>query len=164
MSATEIITRNSYESLMSTARYFKWDMILISFHSIWSDEFEFGIDVLLIPMNASDSRYPHLFWCMVSILIWLTNSDVGYLLRVPNIFTFHFRLLCCINDECVSPVDEYIQPLKLGTQIARSVGPTLGPPGADRTQVCPMLAPWTLLSGYAYHPVNHLEEENTVSF
>ena len=29
----------------------------------------------------------------------------------------------------------------------RFMGPTWGPPGADRTQVAPMLAPWTLLSG-----------------
>ena len=28
------------------------------------------------------------------------------------------------------------------------MGPTWDPPGADRTQVGPMLAPWTLLSGY----------------
>ena len=34
------------------------------------------------------------------------------------------------------------------TLIARFMGPTWGPPGADRTQVVPMLAPWTLLSGY----------------
>ena len=32
-------------------------------------------------------------------------------------------------------------------QIARFMGPTWGPSGADRTQVGPMLAPWTLLSG-----------------
>ena len=31
---------------------------------------------------------------------------------------------------------------------ARFMGPTWGPPGADRTQVGPMLAPWTLLSRY----------------
>ena len=31
--------------------------------------------------------------------------------------------------------------------IARFMGPTCGPSGADRTQVGPMLAPWTLLSG-----------------
>ena len=31
--------------------------------------------------------------------------------------------------------------------IARFMGPTWGPPGADRIQVGPMLAPWTLLSG-----------------
>ena len=35
------------------------------------------------------------------------------------------------------------------SQIARFMGPTWDPPGADRTQVGPMLAPWTLLSGYA---------------
>ena len=33
------------------------------------------------------------------------------------------------------------------TLIARLMGPTWGPSGADRTQVGPMLAPWTLLSG-----------------
>ena len=32
------------------------------------------------------------------------------------------------------------------SQIARSMGPIWGPRGADRTQVGPMLAPWTLLS------------------
>ena len=31
--------------------------------------------------------------------------------------------------------------------IARFMGPIWGPSGADRTQVGPMLAPWTLLSG-----------------
>ena len=39
--------------------------------------------------------------------------------------------------------------------IARFMGPTWGPSGADRTQVGPMLAPWTLLSGVwscIYHP------------
>ena len=33
------------------------------------------------------------------------------------------------------------------TLIARFMGPTWGPSGADRTQVGPMLAPWTLLFG-----------------
>ena len=33
------------------------------------------------------------------------------------------------------------------TLIARFMGPTWGPPGADRTQVGPMWAMWTLLSG-----------------
>ena len=34
--------------------------------------------------------------------------------------------------------------------IARLMGPTWGPSGADRTQAGPMLAPWTLLSGNIY--------------
>ena len=37
-----------------------------------------------------------------------------------------------------------------GPQIARFMGPTWGPSGAGRTQVGPMLAPWTLLSGAAW--------------
>ena len=36
--------------------------------------------------------------------------------------------------------------------ITRYMGPTWGPPGADRTQVGTMLAPWILLSGYANFP------------
>ena len=32
-------------------------------------------------------------------------------------------------------------------QVARFMGPAWGPSGADRTQVGPMLAPWSLLSG-----------------
>ena len=36
------------------------------------------------------------------------------------------------------------------TPIARFMGPTWGPPGADRTQVGPMWATWTLLSGQLF--------------
>ena len=36
--------------------------------------------------------------------------------------------------------------------IAWFMGPTWGPSGADRTQVGPMLAPWTLLSGILSRP------------
>ena len=39
---------------------------------------------------------------------------------------------------------------KMVTLIARFMGPTWGPSGADRTQVGPMWAPWTLLSGYIH--------------
>ena len=34
---------------------------------------------------------------------------------------------------------------------SKVLGPTWGPSGADRTQVGPMLAPWTLLSGILQH-------------
>ena len=36
---------------------------------------------------------------------------------------------------------------RIGSLIARSMGPRWGPSGADRTQVGPMFAPWTSLSG-----------------
>ena len=38
-------------------------------------------------------------------------------------------------------------------QVSRFMGPTWGPSGADRTQVGPMLAPWTLLSGMTFHRI-----------
>ena len=38
-------------------------------------------------------------------------------------------------------------PIANTSLIARFMGPAWGPSGADRTQVGPMLAPWTLLSG-----------------
>ena len=37
------------------------------------------------------------------------------------------------------------------TLIARFMGPTWGPSGADRTHVGPMLVPWTLLSGQHWY-------------
>ena len=40
--------------------------------------------------------------------------------------------------------------VETATLLARFMGPTWGPPGDDRTQVGPMLVPWTLLSGYTY--------------
>ena len=40
------------------------------------------------------------------------------------------------------------------SQIAKFMGPTWGPPGSCRTQIGPVLAPWTLLSGmYRYRHV-----------
>ena len=51
--------------------------------------------------------------------------------------------------DCTCPWLTTIRSLM--TLIARFMGPTWGPSGADRTQVGPMLAPWTLLSGCAGH-------------
>ena len=42
----------------------------------------------------------------------------------------------------------------MGSLIARFMGLTWGPSGADRTQVGPMLAPWTLLSGVSFFNPN----------
>ena len=44
------------------------------------------------------------------------------------------------------------------SQITRFMGPTWGPHGADRTQVGPMLALWTLLSGMFAHVSAELKE------
>ena len=44
-----------------------------------------------------------------------------------------------------------LSSLEYTTLIARYMGPTWGPSGADKTQVGPTLAPWTLLSGPRCH-------------
>ena len=41
-----------------------------------------------------------------------------------------------------------IHVIKDTTPITRFMGPTWGPPGSCRPQMGPMLAPWSLLSGY----------------
>ena len=50
------------------------------------------------------------------------------------------RLQCSMKKWCVNE----------SSQIARFMGPTWDPPGSCRTQMGPMLAPWTLLSGSLY--------------
>ena len=48
--------------------------------------------------------------------------------------------------------------------IARFMGRTWGPSGADRTQVGPMLAPWTLLSGVCWIEGTWLAETQRTEF
>ena len=43
----------------------------------------------------------------------------------------------------------------ISTQIAKFVVPTWGPAGSSRPQMGPMLAPWTLLSGYLFLFLTH---------
>ena len=44
-------------------------------------------------------------------------------------------------------IETYCMNTVKATQIARFMGPTWGPPGSCRSQMGPMWAPWTLLSG-----------------
>ena len=54
--------------------------------------------------------------------------------------------------------DKWGHIVGVSTLIARFMGPTWGPSGANRTQVGPMLAPWTLLSGQ-WPPFVTLQDE-----
>ena len=47
--------------------------------------------------------------------------------------------------------------------IARFMGPAWGPSGATRIQSCPMLAPWTLLSGVSMSRWEHEKMKNELS-
>ena len=67
-------------------------------------------------------------------------------------FLPHNQLACLYPTRSVPPsVNLWSNRLPGLSQIARHMGPTWGPPGDDRTQVGPMLAPWTLLSGLSYN-------------
>ena len=65
-------------------------------------------------------------------------------------------LLTCYNEERVLILTNSTQCLP--SQTAKFMGPTWGPPGSCRPQMGPMLAPWTLISGFVlrYQTVNTL--------
>ena len=79
----------------------------------------------------------------------LFNSRYNVILE--TIFTYVVELFKLFNWSYVNDFDTNFphQPdssIAITSLITRSMRPTWGPPGADnRTQVCPMLAPWTLL-------------------
>ena len=81
-------------------------------------------------------------------------EKIGQVLTVPNLFiTATCRLHCCKFCWPISWLVDYFWWHR-ETLIAMFMGPTWGPSGAERTQVGPMLAPWTLLSGKRNFTVN----------
>ena len=73
------------------------------------------------------------------------------------VYVFHccrYKLFASVCD-----VDVYTIVVKVArvnqSLIAMLMGPTWSPSGADRTQMGPMLAPWTLLSGMIYTAIMH---------
>ena len=67
-----------------------------------------------------------------------------------DIFPFDDFIMMQSGDPCNTANHKlsHTQIMSIGSLIARFMGPTLGPSVTDRTQVGPMLAPWTLLSGF----------------
>ena len=75
-----------------------------------------------------------IYWTYIYIYQWMLNLCI-------------FLFMTVIDGKIISLVSGSHSWLVSGpSQIARFMGPTWGPSGADRTQVGPMLAPWTLLS------------------
>ena len=66
-----------------------------------------------------------------------------------NIFLWHPNIVA-INTVYGAYFPPNTQILRLPSLIARIMGLTWGPSGADRTQVGPTFAPWTLLSGMLF--------------
>ena len=86
--------------------------------------------VPLLPGLHVSSSQPSEVWSQPLLNFIFINPYVNELWKRPG---YRFSLITIID---------------LSTLIARFMGPIWGPSGADRTQVGPMLAPWTLLSGY----------------
>ena len=94
--------------------------------------------------------------CLSFRLQFIAASEVSGPASTGTVLVFHYVPLQAFRASCRQPLNEM---WRLGsaagawqaTLIARFMGPTWGPSGADRTQVGPMLAPWTLLSGILSH-------------
>ena len=90
-------------------------------------------------------------WTLISgmlPLIWhMYRPDMQCLHTKVNCGGHHWRCYLWNTEHqwaaCKRPPTEWM----IQSLIARFMGTTWGPPGADRTQVGPMMAPWTLLSG-----------------
>ena len=95
--------------------------------------------------------------CAVSIYIHIYTSKWYSICQETATMTSHERLFVqqlvqTSNNENKAPqyhpfVRKTRQWAAITSLIARFVGPIWGLSGADRTQMGPMLAPWTLLSG-----------------
>ena len=69
-------------------------------------------------------------------------------------------------DDVIMPIQfwkiyqsQHVRQKEIHSLMAGFRGPTWGPYGVDRTQVGPMVAPWTLLSGFIYFP-NEIQHDN----
>ena len=78
------------------------------------------------------------------------NYDEGITIKFCSWHDIRVLLTCAkIDNDLIAW--KWINKSHSITLITRFMGPIWGPSGADRTQVGPMLAPWTLLSGKLNH-------------
>ena len=75
---------------------------------------------------------PEIYFCQQGM--WASLDQMNWLAKSSAGFARNFIVA--------------ILPSNIHTQVTRFMGPTWGPPGSCRPQMGPMLAPWTLLSGY----------------
>ena len=69
---------------------------------------------------------------LVIVQWWVSGAEVRVFIELTRGYTV---------------VTNWLEHQTMKSLIVRLMGPTWGPSGVDRTQVGPMLAPWTLLSG-----------------
>ena len=104
------------------------------------------------------------------VYVYLINLSLFHIVDITNawrevlcwciwysVVLFHVACHWCVQATfcCFGPgyIDTWFYAVIMSTSglkqllITRFMGPLWGPPGADMTQVGPVLAPWTLLSG-----------------
>ena len=111
------------------------------------------------------NKYIH--WCNSSFkgmlkpyscrTIWILYVVFSWIITLELFMTLPYMRQVLVPDWCGTiayiVVNRFIVPwpnhwlCSNRTLIARFLGPPWGPSGANKTQVSPMLAPWTLLSG-----------------
>ena len=84
--------------------------------------------------------------CHLSIKCLVLNLTTGLVPRDQ-----YLAIIIHINGRIHSDI-KHGAPLY--TLITRFIGPPWGPSRTNRTQVSPMLAPWTLLSGYRFERIS----------
>ena len=86
-------------------------------------------------------------WWYTKYKLIFTKNWVVMMVTLPSLVSLEVIIMTtysAVSDHLAS----WLLIFSADTQIARFMGPTWGPSGAGRTQVGPMLATWTLLSGY----------------
>ena len=97
----------------------------------------------------------YLYTVLVLLAAAISNHKVIYILPQASYYLFHTDFITNVQP-CATMLfllivlyfcQVFMKYSMTYSLIARFMGPTWSPSGADRTQVGPILAPWTLLSG-----------------
>ena len=125
----------------------------------WVEEEGRQVDVVLSVMTVQGwwafGSWAISPWCLTRWKYWSSGDIIGQntqsLATDQDIFMQHWSFWNMPVSKKLSIEINHMQASWqlhwLVSLIARFMRPTRGPSGADRTQVGPMLAPWTLLSG-----------------
>ena len=108
--------------------------------------------IMAIPILVKQSLYNEpVSWWQKPVKTSITTLDFQ---RRYCVFHYLNHAAAVLNIKCaLFMLTTYVSVTTVHTLITRFMEPTWGPSGADRTQVGPMLAPWTLLSGYLWNYV-----------
>ena len=112
--------------------------------NVWFNNFIWFF-IFLFFLQSSQCPYC-VKYCLVVNYLWNYTLDLHhyYYVWIINVLAT-FIILLFMFIQC------FLEGKNMAL-IASFMGPTWGPSGADRTQVGPMLAPWTLLSGVDQPP------------